>query len=79
MRKAILSPAYGAQEIPEVEFQADIKEPGTYAVTGYDRPVNVQPVTEYGAEQIRSQYPNAIFFEGADGGNWYGIRTGKFA
>ena len=63
MKKAILSKFHGAQEIPELETLELVEEAGTYAVTGYDKPVNVQPVTEYGAEQISVQFPQADFLQ----------------
>lgn len=69
---------YTIQNIPEAATLEEIEESGTYAVTGFDRPVNVAPVTEYGEEQIRSQYETAFFFTGADGSRFYGIRTGEF-
>lgn len=79
MRKAILNRCYGEQEIPELETIEQAEEAGAYAVKGYDRPVYVQPVTSYGASEIGRQYPNAFFFEGADGRTYYGMRTGEFA
>ena len=66
------------QDLPEVAELEEIREAGTYAVSGFDRPVNVAPVTEYGEEQIRNQYETAFFFTGADGSRFYGIRTGEF-
>lgn len=66
------------QDRPEVAGIEKIQEAGTYAVAGFDRPVNVAPVTEYGEEQIRSQHETAFFFNGADGSRFYGIRTGEF-
>lgn len=78
MKKAIFSPAYGAQEIPEVESLDEIEEAGTYAVKGFDRPVSVEPVTSYGASEIRRQHPSAFFFVGADGRTYYGMRCGDF-
>ena len=78
MRKAILSPAYGAQEIPELETLDQVEEAGTYAIKGYDRPVSVQPVTSYGASEIGRQYSGAFFFEGADGRTYYGMKCGEF-
>lgn len=78
MKKAILSPAYGAQEIPELEDLGQVEEAGTYAVKGYDRPVHVQPVTSYGTSEIERRYSNAFFFEGADGRTYYGMKCGEF-
>lgn len=66
------------QDLPEVADLGENEEAGTYAVSGFDKPVNVAPVTEYGEEQIRSQYESAFFFTGADGSRFYGIRTGEF-
>lgn len=78
MRKAILSPYYGEQEIPEVNGLEEIEEAGTYAVAGYDLPVSVEPVTDYGASEISRQHPSAFFFGGADGRTYYGMRCGEF-
>lgn len=78
MKKAILSKFYGVQEIPELETLELVEEAGTYAVTGYDKPVNVQPVTEYGAEQISVQFPQAVFFTGADGRHYFALKCGRF-
>lgn len=78
MRKAILSPRYGAQEIPELETLEQAEEAGTYAVVGYDRPVNIQPVTSYGEECLRASYPDAIFFWGDDATRYCALETGRF-
>lgn len=78
MRKAILNHFYGAQELPELEYLEQAEEANTYAVKGYERPVSVEPVTEYDEEQIRIQYPQAIFFEGADGRRYYAMQCGEF-
>lgn len=78
MKKAILSPGYGAQEIPEPETLEQAEEAGTYAIAGYDCPVNIQPVTEYGEECLRQSYPHAIFFLADDGNRYFGIKTGEF-
>lgn len=79
MRKAILSPRYGAQEIPELETLEQAEEAGTYAVAGYDCPVSIQPVTEYGEECLRVSCPDALFFWGDDGNRYYALETGRFA
>lgn len=79
MKKAILSPGYGVQEIPELENLEQAEEAGTYAISGYDRPVNIQSVTEYGEECLRQSYPCAIFFWGDDGNRYYALKTGRFA
>ena len=79
MKKAVFSPCYGAQEIPEVNSLGEIEEAGTYAVTGYDRPVNVMAVTPYGESELSRQYPSAIFFIGADGITYCGMQCGEFA
>lgn len=78
MKKAILSPRYGAQEIPELETLGRAEEAGTYAVAGYDCPVSIQPVTEYGEECLRASYPDAIFFWGDDGNRYFALKTGEF-
>ena len=78
MKKAIFSPAYGAQEIQELETLEEIEEAGAYAIKGYDRPVSVEPVTPYGASEISRQHPSAFFFEGADGRTYYGMKCGEF-
>lgn len=77
--KAILSPRYGAQEIPELETLEQAEEAGTYAVPGYDCPVNIQPVTEYGEECLRESYPYAVFFCGDNGMRYFAVKTGEFA
>ena len=64
MRRAILCPYYGEQEIPEVDSLEEIEEAGTYAVAGYDRPVYVEPVTDYGKSAILRQYPIAFSSSG---------------
>lgn len=79
MRKAVLNPRYGVQEVPELETLEHAEEAGTYAVAGYDRPVNIQPVTEYGEECLRQSYPYAIFFWGDDGDRYFALKTGEFA
>nr|DAP96681.1 MAG TPA: hypothetical protein [Caudoviricetes sp.] len=79
MKKAILSPGYGVQEIPELENLEQAEEAGTYAVAGYDCPVNIQPVTEYGEECLRVSCPDALFFWGDDGNRYYALETGRFA
>ena len=78
MRKAILNHYYGEQEIPEFEALDQIEEAGTYAVKGFDRPVSVEPVTSYGASEIRRQHPSAVFFGGADGRRYYAMQCGEF-
>lgn len=78
MRRALLCPYYGEQEIPEVDSLEEIEEAGTYAVAGYDRPVYVEPVTDYGKSAILRQYPNSVFFVGADNRDYYGMKCGEF-
>lgn len=78
MKKAILNKFYGVQEIPELEHLEQAEEAGTYAVSGYSRPLNIQPVTDYGAEHIRRQFPQAVFFTGADGRHYFALKCGKF-
>lgn len=77
--KVLLNSFYGVQEIHEVDDLEDIEEAGTYAVKGYDRPVSVEPVTPYGESEIGRRYPNTIFFVGADGRTYYGMKCGEFA
>ena len=67
------------QEIPELENLEQAEEAGTYAVAGYDCPVNIQPVTEYGEECLRVSCPDALFFWGDDGNRYYALETGRFA
>ena len=76
--KAVLNSFYGVQEIPEVESLEEIEESGTYAVKGFDRPVCVEPVTDYGKSAIMRQYPSSLFFVGADNRDYYGMRCGEF-
>ncbi|SCG87982.1 Uncharacterised protein [uncultured Clostridium sp.] len=47
MKKAMILNT--VQELEEVLVLQDIKAPGTYAVKGFDRPVNAMEVTPYGA------------------------------
>ena len=77
--KALLNSFYGVQEIPEVEMLEQIEEAGTYAVKGYDRPVSVEPVTDYGKSALLRQCPGSVFFVGADNRDYYGMRCGEFA
>lgn len=79
MKKAILSPGYGVQEIPELENLEQAEEAGTYAISGYDRPVNIQPVTSYGEECLRESCPSSVFFVGDDGNRYFALKTGEFA
>lgn len=78
MKKAVLGLGYGAQDIPELEALEQAEEAGTYAVAGYDCPVSIQPVTEYGEECLRQSYPHAIFFWGDDGDRYFALKTGAF-
>lgn len=76
MRKAMI--VNTIQDIEEVLVLQDIKAPGTYAVKGFDRPVNAMEVTPYGAAVLTRQYPNGKLFEGADGCQYFALKTGRF-
>lgn len=76
MKKAMILNT--VQELEEVLVLQDIKAPGTYAVKGFDRPVNATEVTLTGANALTTQYPNGKWFEGADGCLYFGIKTGRF-
>lgn len=65
-----------AIEIPAVNTLEDIAEDGIYAVNGFDRPVSVEKVTEYGKEALSGQVGG--FFTGADGVSRYYMETGKY-
>lgn len=78
MRKAILPIYYREQEIPEVNSLEEIEEAGTYAVAGYDRPIYVEPVTDYGKSAFIRQYVSSVFFVGADNRDYYGMKCGEF-
>ena len=76
MRKAMILNT--VQELKEVLVLQDIKAPGTYAVKGFDRPVNAMEVTLSGADALTAQYPHGKLFEGADGCRYFAIKTGRF-
>lgn len=76
MKKAMILNT--VQELEEVLVLQDIKAPGTYAVKGFDRPVNAMEVTPYGAAVLTKQYPNGKLFEGADSCRYFAIKTGRF-
>lgn len=77
-RTAYFMNGFYKQEIPVVGSLEEIEADGLYAVSGYETPVSVEHVTEYGEEQIAAQYPGAKFFDGADGVRRYAIGTGSF-
>lgn len=76
MRKAMILNT--VQELEEVLVLQDIKAPGTYAVKGFDRPIDVMEVTPYGASELSRQYPHGKLFEGADGCQYFALKTGRF-
>ena len=76
MKKAMILNT--VQELEEVLVLQDIKAPGTYAVKGFDRPVDVMEVTLSVADALTAQYPHGKLFEGADGCRYFAIKTGRF-
>lgn len=76
MKKAMILNT--VRELEEVLVLQGIKAPGTYAVKGFDRPVDVMEVTLSGADALTAQYPNGKLFEGADGCRYFALKTGRF-
>lgn len=77
MRKAKLA-GWSIQDIEEVDYLEDIEVPGTYAVKGFELPMNVMEVTNYGAAVLSKQYPYGKLFYGADGKRYFAMGTGEF-